>query len=94
MSLLRPEVKGGLQCPIGLTVPYLRWQLDEVVKVSLSFGALNILDIAWKAGIVGLVVNFLNLGRIRVNKCCMAKSPAPANVLGMVQTLGCTVAPC
>ena len=42
---------------------YLRWQLDEVVKVSPSFGALNILDIVWKAGIVGLVVDFLNLER-------------------------------
>ena len=48
---------------------YLRWQLDEVVKVSPSLGTLNILDIVWKAGIVGLVVNFLNLGGKRVNKC-------------------------
>ena len=63
MLLLRPAFKGGLQCPIGLTVPYLRWHLDEVVKVSPSFGALNILDIVWKAGIVGLVVDFLNLER-------------------------------
>ena len=69
MSLLRPAVKGGLQCPIGLRVPYPRWQLDEVVKVSPSFGTLNTLDIAWKAGIVGLVVNFLNLGGIRVIIC-------------------------
>ena len=61
MWLLRPAVKVGLQCPIGLTVPYLRWQLDEVVKVSPSFGTFNILDIVWKAGIVGLVVDFLNL---------------------------------
>ena len=66
---LRPAVKGGLQCPIGLTVPYLGCQLEEVVKVSPSFGTLNFLDIAWKAGIVGLVVNFLNLGGKRVNKC-------------------------
>ena len=49
--------------PIGLTAPYLRWQLDEIVKVSPPFGALYVLDIAWKAGIVGLVVDLLNLER-------------------------------
>ena len=47
----------------SLTAPYLRWQLDEIVKVSPPFGALYVLDIAWKAGIVGLVVDFLNLER-------------------------------
>ena len=65
MSLLRPAFIVGLQHPIaiGLTAPYLRWQLDKIVKVSSPFGALYVLDIAWKAGIVGLVVDFLNLKR-------------------------------
>ena len=47
----------------SLKSPYLRWQLDKIVKVSPPFGALYVLDIAWKAGIVGLEVDFLNLER-------------------------------